>query len=148
MIKYSIAFIALILFINANVFSQSSAKTAENGLVWYTNLQEVHELSAKSNKPIFAFFTGSDWCGWCKRLQANVFVKRDFFQIPVYASATGYFTWAVPRGYQPTRSDSLIWHQASQTLAKYRQLRYTKHQHRKLTVQKIISKMTKNINYE
>lgn len=76
--KFSTAFIAILLFISTTAFCQSSAKTAENGLVWYTNLQEVHELSAKSNKPIFAFFTGSDWCGWCKRLQANVFVKKDF----------------------------------------------------------------------
>jgi thiol-disulfide isomerase/thioredoxin len=32
----------------------------------------------KNKKPIFAFFTGSDWCGWCKRLQANVFAKQAF----------------------------------------------------------------------
>jgi len=25
-----------------------------------------------------ANFTGSDWCGWCKRLSAAVFVKDDF----------------------------------------------------------------------
>ena len=24
------------------------------------------------------FFTGSDWCGWCKRLQAEVFFKPEF----------------------------------------------------------------------
>jgi protein disulfide-isomerase len=50
----------------------------ENGLVWYTSIQEVHELSVKNKKPIFAFFTGSDWCGWCKRLKANVFAKQAF----------------------------------------------------------------------
>ena len=35
-------------------------------------------MSLKNKKPIFAFFTGSDWCGWCKRLQANVFAKQAF----------------------------------------------------------------------
>lgn len=78
MSKIRNAFFALIVLLNVNAFSQSSAKKAENGLVWYTNLQEVHELSTKSNKPIFAFFTGSDWCGWCKKLQNNVFVKPEF----------------------------------------------------------------------
>ena len=24
------------------------------------------------------FFTGSDWCGWCKRLQKEVFFKSEF----------------------------------------------------------------------
>jgi thiol-disulfide isomerase/thioredoxin len=78
MSKICTSLIALILIFNVNVFSQSTAKKADNGLVWYTNLQEVHELSAKTNKPIFAFFTGSDWCGWCKKLQNNVFVKPEF----------------------------------------------------------------------
>lgn len=76
---------------------------------------------------------------------SGVFVKRDFFQIPVQASATGYFTWAVPRGYQPTQADSLIWHQASRTLAKYRQLREPDQQFRKFTIQKVVRKMTKKI---
>lgn len=80
MIKTVFFFLTFIFAFNPAVFSQSSAKTAENGLVWYTNLQEVHEISAKTNKPIFAFFTGSDWCGWCKRLQANVFVKQAFIE--------------------------------------------------------------------
>ncbi len=80
MSKFCTSLIALILVFNASLFSQSTAKKAENGLVWYTSLQEVHEISTKSNKPIFAFFTGSDWCGWCKRLQANVFAKPEFIE--------------------------------------------------------------------
>ena len=32
----------------------------------------------KRKKPVFAFFTGSDWCGWCKKLQADVFAKPEF----------------------------------------------------------------------
>jgi protein disulfide-isomerase len=52
--------------------------TAESQLEWHTSLQEVHELSKASHKPIFAFFTGSDWCGWCKRLEADVFSKPEF----------------------------------------------------------------------
>jgi protein disulfide-isomerase len=80
MSKAITAFFAFLILINVHSFAQTSAKTAENGLVWYTSLQEVHELSAKTNKPIFAFFTGSDWCGWCKRLQANVFAKQAFIE--------------------------------------------------------------------
>lgn len=47
-------------------------------LAWYTNLNEAYAVSKKENKPIFAFFTGSDWCGWCKKLQRDVFAKDSF----------------------------------------------------------------------
>lgn len=45
---------------------------------WTNNLAEAHELSLKTGKPIMAFFTGSDWCGWCKKLQREVFKKEAF----------------------------------------------------------------------
>lgn len=78
--KYSSFLLTFLILCSTLVMSQTTGRKAENGLVWYTSLQEVHELSAKTNKPIFAFFTGSDWCGWCKRLQANVFVKPAFVE--------------------------------------------------------------------
>lgn len=67
----------------------SSAKTetpiedvtpVEGELKWYVKLDEAYKESKKTNKPIFAFFTGSDWCGWCHRLQATVFRKPSFKQ--------------------------------------------------------------------
>ena len=47
---------------------------------WLVNLDEAYELSKETGKPIMANFTGSDWCGWCKRLSANVFVHDEFKQ--------------------------------------------------------------------
>lgn len=32
------------------------------------------------NKTVVAAFSGSDWCGWCKRLEKEVFSKRAFLQ--------------------------------------------------------------------
>lgn len=52
----------------------------ETGLTWYTDFAKANEVSAKTGKPIFGFFTGSDWCGWCTRLKQNVFVKEDFIK--------------------------------------------------------------------
>ena len=73
-----ISVICLLCFFNINLFSQNE-KAAE-ALEWHTDLMKVHELSAKSKKPIFAFFTGSDWCGWCIKLQNNVFSKPEFIE--------------------------------------------------------------------
>jgi protein disulfide-isomerase len=77
MYRSTLLIFSFLLFLNLVSLGQTSMKV-ENGLVWYTNIQEVHELTVKNKKPIFAFFTGSDWCGWCKRLKANVFAKQAF----------------------------------------------------------------------
>ena len=46
---------------------------------WLTNYEEVYAKSIKENKPIMANFTGSDWCGWCKKLKKAVF-DTELFQ--------------------------------------------------------------------
>lgn len=45
---------------------------------WYLELEDAFSESKKTGKPIMANFTGSDWCGWCKRLSASVFQKDEF----------------------------------------------------------------------
>ena len=45
---------------------------------WLTNYEEVYQKSTKEDKPILANFTGSDWCGWCKKLKKAVFDTKVF----------------------------------------------------------------------
>jgi len=45
---------------------------------WMTDMDKAMKLSAKSGKPILADFSGSDWCGWCIRLDKEVFSKKIF----------------------------------------------------------------------
>jgi thioredoxin-related protein len=47
-------------------------------LTWHTDLQKAISLSQKEKKPIMLFFTGSDWCGWCHKLQKEVFFQDPF----------------------------------------------------------------------
>lgn len=51
------------------------------------------------------------------------FVQRSFFHIPVHASESGYFTYALPKDFQPLALDSAKYYQASGVLEKYRELR-------------------------
>ncbi len=51
------------------------------------------------------------------------FVERDFFQIPVYTSATGHFTYAIPKGHQPGMADTALYQQATLVLERYSRLR-------------------------
>ncbi|MEN8148713.1 MAG: thioredoxin family protein [Planctomycetota bacterium] len=45
---------------------------------WLTDWEQAKKLSKATGRPILADFTGSDWCGWCKRLKAEVFEKDEF----------------------------------------------------------------------
>jgi len=47
-------------------------------LKWSTDMKSAIEQSIKTKKPLMLFFTGSDWCGWCIRLQNEVFKTADF----------------------------------------------------------------------
>ncbi len=47
-------------------------------LTWQTDMNKALEISKKSKKPIMLFFTGSDWCGWCVRLQKEVLTTPEF----------------------------------------------------------------------
>ena len=47
-------------------------------LTWETDINKAIEVSKKTKKPLLLFFTGSDWCGWCIRLQNEVLKKPEF----------------------------------------------------------------------
>lgn len=51
---------------------------AEDG-GWLTSWDEAAKQSRASGKPIMMDFTGSDWCGWCMKLKAEVF-DTDYFK--------------------------------------------------------------------
>lgn len=48
---------------------------------WQTNYEQAVSQAKASNKPILLFFTGSDWCGWCKKIDQEVFVTPEFANV-------------------------------------------------------------------
>ena len=62
----------LLITFSLNGFAQ------QKPLEWHTDINKAINISVESGKPLFFFFTGSDWCGWCKRLQKEVFFKPEF----------------------------------------------------------------------
>lgn len=65
--------IAFILFLTLGTMAANAQE-----LKWYTNVNDAMAVSQKTKKPMFLFFTGSDWCGWCMRLQKEVFKTPEF----------------------------------------------------------------------
>ena len=47
-------------------------------LTWHTDMTKATEIAIKEKKPLLLFFTGSDWCGWCIRLQKEVLKTPEF----------------------------------------------------------------------
>ena len=45
---------------------------------WMTNWEEAKAKAKAENKPILINLTGSDWCGWCIKLDKEVFSKKEF----------------------------------------------------------------------
>lgn len=58
----------------------SISMQAQEELTWHTDMSKATDISIKENKPMFLFFTGSDWCGWCIRLQKEVFKTPEFIK--------------------------------------------------------------------
>jgi thioredoxin-related protein len=47
-------------------------------LPWLTSLPDALNQARAENKTVLMDFTGSDWCGWCKKLDAETFSKDAF----------------------------------------------------------------------
>jgi thioredoxin-related protein len=69
------------------------AKPAENGAVpgeWTMDFDAARKVAAEKKLPIFVNFTGSDWCGWCKHMDKEVFTKQEWLD---YARASLMLVW-------------------------------------------------------
>ena len=47
-------------------------------LTWVTDYEEAFVKAKQEGKYVLINFTGSDWCGWCKRLDQEVFSQTEF----------------------------------------------------------------------
>jgi protein disulfide-isomerase len=45
---------------------------------WLTGFNEASDQAARENKLLLLDFTGSDWCGWCQKLDAETFSRPEF----------------------------------------------------------------------
>ncbi len=45
---------------------------------WTDSITEAISRAEKEDKMILMDFSGSDWCGWCKKLEKEIFQTREF----------------------------------------------------------------------
>jgi len=66
------------LFVLTASLPVAAAPKAKSKIEWLENYDEALTVSKSENKPVLIFFTGSDWCGFCKKLKQEVFNKPQF----------------------------------------------------------------------
>jgi len=76
--KKYMALFATLLFLTSVGCAQNKAEVKSDELSWYINLEEAVKVAQEENKNILVNFTGSDWCGWCIKLDTEVFSQSEF----------------------------------------------------------------------
>ena len=67
----------LIITLSLALYSISHSCQAQHdsgNLEWHTDMNKAMKIS-KKKKTIDVIFTGSDWCGWCIKLQKKFFLR-------------------------------------------------------------------------
>ncbi|MDP1836661.1 MAG: thioredoxin family protein [Chlamydiales bacterium] len=67
-----------IAFAAENGASSSQAPSAASEIQWYANFDEATKVAEANGLPLVLFFTGSDWCTWCTKLEEEALHKADF----------------------------------------------------------------------
>lgn len=63
-----------LVFLLALVPTALSAKSVD----WKTNYAEARQEAAEEGKTMVLFFTGSDWCPWCIKINKEILSKPEF----------------------------------------------------------------------
>jgi protein disulfide-isomerase len=75
---FRFALILAAIAIVALLASSSKADEGDRVVHWTTSYQEAVAHAGEQNTPIMLFFSGSDWCPWCRKLTTEVFENEQF----------------------------------------------------------------------
>lgn len=71
-----------LMMVLANAASMCFADSEQKSEIkWLTQFEEAVKQSKASSKPILLFFTGTDWCTWCNRLEEEVLNTTEFADV-------------------------------------------------------------------
>lgn len=55
-------------------------QVSAEGSLWQTDLPKAQAQAKTEKKLVLLDFTGSDWCGWCIKLNKEVFSQTEFIE--------------------------------------------------------------------
>jgi thioredoxin-related protein len=69
-------------FMRKIIFALFACWTADQAFAadstWLASVPQAMDQAKRENKLLLLDFTGSDWCGWCKKLDAETFSQPEF----------------------------------------------------------------------
>lgn len=80
MVKKITLFLVACVLGNCCFLQAAEQRSSKGGISWQTNYQEALNQSKSDGRPVLLFFTGSDWCSWCHKLEDEVLNTSDFAQ--------------------------------------------------------------------
>jgi len=66
------------IWLAAVVAAGVAAVCQADGAGWLSDMEAAKKTAAEKNRPILVDFSGSDWCGWCMKLDKEVFSTEQF----------------------------------------------------------------------
>ena len=87
MIKQILCFVTCMMVFLAGGGTEAAEKNVSSGKSvegdseqggWMTSVDAAKVEAGKRHVPILVDFSGSDWCGWCIKLDKEVFSKPEF----------------------------------------------------------------------
>ncbi|HEY1764069.1 MAG TPA: thioredoxin family protein [Opitutaceae bacterium] len=58
--------------------SKASPTAYDGPAVWQTDFKAALEQAQSLNRHVLVLYTGSDWCSWCHRMEAEVYSQPEF----------------------------------------------------------------------
>lgn len=68
----------ILLTISCLISLEAAQPSNGRAITWITSYEEAVNQSKDRYKPILLFFTGSDWCSWCHKLEKEVLDTQEF----------------------------------------------------------------------
>jgi protein disulfide-isomerase len=65
-----------LITVASHVAFSAASMAAESG--WLTDYEAAKKQAKEQNRPILINFTGTDWCGWCIKIEKEIFSKDEF----------------------------------------------------------------------
>jgi len=69
---------AVLTAVSVRAESGTGVKPEPEARTWLTDYDQAIKVATEKKLPILVNFTGSDWCGWCIRLDKEVFSQAAF----------------------------------------------------------------------
>ncbi|MEO6004625.1 MAG: thioredoxin family protein [Opitutus sp.] len=66
------------IFVLCALLVATVAMPAAETTKWTTDYEAALTKAKAENRHVFLFFTGSDWCSWCKRLNGEILSTPEF----------------------------------------------------------------------